>query len=75
MTRKDYILIARALRDAHETGGFTEENDKQVVLDIARVIAGALAADNPNFAHDHFLAVVRGEKALESRPRRGARVT
>ena len=70
MSRKDYILIARALRDAKEIGGFVRKRDREVVLGTAHVIAGALAADNPRFNRDHFLAVVRGEKALTSRPPR-----
>ena len=79
MTRKDYILLAEALRD------------KRQGLDVASVpnperlsamyesfwdtidhICGALYQDNPRFNRDHFLAVVRGEKPLDSRPSRKA---
>jgi len=34
----------------------------------AESIARALAADNSRFNREHFLAVVRGEKAITSRP-------
>ena len=36
----------------------------------ARLIADELAADNPRFDREHFLAVVRGERDLNSRPGR-----
>ena len=62
MTRKDYIRIARALN-------YCVEEHKNVSC-AAECIANELADDNPHFDRKHFLAVVRGEKALESRPPR-----
>lgn len=65
MTRKDYVLLAEALRIVHRRYGV---GTKRVVEETAQEIADALAADNSRFDSDHFLAVVRGEKDLHSRP-------
>ncbi len=79
MTRKDYIVIASALRDAYQK---EEMNNKYVIQgDPTRTNlegletpscckAAALRVDNDRFDRDHFLAVVRGEKGLNSRPSR-----
>ena len=79
MTRKDYIVIASALRDAYQK---EEMNNKYAIqgeptrtnlqaLEAASCcIAAALRVDNDRFDRDHFLAVVRGEKGLNSRPSR-----
>lgn len=67
MTRKDYILIAQALLS--ETPGKNWNPNKAVQHDLdARAIARALKTDNPRFDEDYFLAVVRGEKDLNSKP-------
>lgn len=77
MTRKDYILIANALNFTlhkawgHDaTNGTTGKvgNNAAGVMLAAGQIAHALEADNPRFDRMHFLAVVRGDKALTSRP-------
>ncbi len=66
MTRKDYILIARALRGARIVCTVQEAKDG---VDYAALnMVTELSRDNPRFDRDHFLAVVRGEKALTSRP-------
>ena len=71
MTRKDYILIARALRNTMDDAGKWERpNWRPAVVAVALRLTDELAHDNPRFSRDHFLAVVRGEKALESRPPR-----
>jgi hypothetical protein len=73
MTRKDYILIANALKAALETEvtvhGETSPSAGGVRL-AANRIAFALGTDNKRFSHEHFMAVVRGEKDLNSRPAR-----
>jgi hypothetical protein len=69
MTRKDYILLAKVFRDVKKAVSL----QGNVVVDIDIVlqdIAEALQRDNPRFNREHFLAVVRGEKTLESRPTR-----
>lgn len=72
MTRKDYIAIAEALRDAlNLTSGNCHHRDG--VRDAAEKIANAMQDDNPSFDRAHFLAVVRGERELTSRPPRHAR--
>ena len=74
MTRKDYIAIAEALRYArgHAVGagpvGFPIALD--AVMAAAEYIANAMENDNPRFDRKHFLAVVRGERTLTSKPKR-----
>lgn len=74
MTRKDYILIAGALRQALKTEvevhGESSETAGGVRLAAGR-IADSLAFVNARFNREHFLAVVRGEKELNSHPKRG----
>jgi len=71
MTRKDYILIAEALHKAYVVNsGINLSQKLNGIGEAAGFIADALEADNPAFNHEHFLAVVRGEKDLNSRPAR-----
>jgi len=75
MTQKDYIRIARALlKGRHDALGEEPELDSQAVeftIDtVAFFLADELQNDNPRFDREHFLAVVRGEKALNSKPAR-----
>ena len=74
MTRKDYILIASALRDqyAHSLD-FNTSTNPQAVLEVATGVAFALGQENPKFNREHFLAVVRNEKSLTSRPSKNGR--
>ena len=65
MTRKDYILIAGALRNEYEK---TTKDFRLGVNCAAQRIANVLAADNPRFDREHFLSVVRGERELNSKP-------
>ena len=77
MNRKDCIILASALRDAFQK----EEMNYKYLPDgqapptsvdglhtAACSIAAALSVDNLQFNHNHFLAVVRGGKDLNSRP-------
>lgn len=81
MTRKDYILIAETLRsqwkDAHSKHFCRSEQYSEGMQNGVRAvtyqIADALESDNPRFDREHFLAVVRGEKELNSRPARALR--
>ncbi len=74
MTRKDYILIAEGLRIAYLNAKNEmtkpELNDLNGVCLAANCVANALQRDNARFNREHFLAVVRGEKDLNSRPGR-----
>jgi len=74
MTRKDYILIAEALRVTYHREQIGEEGSKpyasNAVILAACEIADSLQRDNSRFNRKHFLAVVRGEKDLNSRPAR-----
>lgn len=75
MTRKDYIRIARALiyaRMRADARDADRERDWSLagVFFAADYIAGELERDTRGFDREHFLAAVRGEKSLESRPPR-----
>lgn len=72
MTRKDYIRIARALRDEYAAQPSMKSFDwrRDCVESCAAAIAVEFEDDNKSFDRGHFLAVVRGERALESRPPR-----
>jgi hypothetical protein len=73
MTRKDYIIIARALRntytDACESG--QEAIVIEAILKTAFTIASELIEDNPRFNGWHFMDVIRGNKDLNSHPPKG----
>jgi hypothetical protein len=73
MTRKDYISIARALRSTYSSACGTRQSAETLegILRAAYSVASELADDNPRFNGWHFMDVVRGTKALESRPPRG----
>ncbi len=83
MTRKDYILIAGALRASYvrtNPDNFNNQSSKDTalveregVLTAAYQIAVALEGHNRRFNREHFLAVVLGEKDLTSRPSRDGR--
>jgi hypothetical protein len=68
MTRKDYIVLADALRLARSTSA-TDEMVRGVDGAVEFVCV-SLKRDNTRFNKHHFLAVVRGEKDLNSRPSR-----
>lgn len=53
MTRKDYVLIAEALRLARSAG--TGAGHDAGIYDAARVLAETLANDNPRFDSERFL--------------------
>ena len=75
MTRKDYILIAGALRKTLADAKSWYDNGRrpdgcETVKWAAHEIAHQLGRDNPRFNASHFIAVVRGERELTSRPPR-----
>lgn len=76
MTRKDYIVLAEALRVVHHNAKLAaKDSDNQAarlsgILEASSEIADALQRDNSRFNREHFLAVVRGEKDLRSHPKR-----
>lgn len=57
MTRKDYELIARALKEArmHAIRSDAEEGGGFWLRVVASELALALASDNPRFDRDRFL--------------------
>jgi hypothetical protein len=65
MTRKDYILIASALKSARlEAAGKYEYLANSIA---ARKLANALATDNPRFDRDKFLIASGAHSASEAR--------
>ena len=79
MTRKDYLLIAEVLRVQRYRAELeithAEEFDKEFACGCAEgadsaamELCDSLHRDNPRFDRAHFLAVVRGEKELTSKP-------
>jgi hypothetical protein len=72
MTRKDYIILAEALRNAgdiHVSDDF-QRGKKTGVAVAVEFVADALQRDNSRFNREHFLSVVHGEKDLQSHPMR-----
>jgi len=62
MTRKDYLLIAEALRRTHNlidvtaTGNEQVEAERHIAVEVAsRYLADALASDNAAFDRERFL--------------------
>jgi hypothetical protein len=53
MTRKDYALLADAIRDVRVWD--EDELEANVSARVTYAIADALAVDNPRFARDRFL--------------------
>ena len=70
MTHKDYILIARALRQSMLDH---DQTRRDAVLSVAVNISELLKQDNPHFKHYHFLDVVLGKKSLTPHPLRKRR--
>jgi hypothetical protein len=72
MTRKDYIIIARALNSTYRSACESKQSPDvlEAILRTSYGVASELAADNSRFNGQHFMQVVRGCKALDSRPAR-----
>jgi hypothetical protein len=72
MTRKDYITIARALNSTYSSACDSHQSPDvlEAILRTSYSVASELAKDNSRFNGTHFMQVVRGCKALESRPSR-----
>lgn len=74
MTRKDYILIASAVRrarmqsnDNHCTGQITENRVVNESIDlIVEELCGVLHRNNPNFNEDMFAEACHYKRALTS---------
>jgi hypothetical protein len=55
MTRKDYVLIADAIKNSRDNWeGFTPEA-QEAIDGLARSLASKLAGDNPRFNRETFL--------------------
>jgi hypothetical protein len=72
MTRKDYIIIARALNSTNSSACESNQSPDtlEAILRTSYSVASELAKDNARFNGQHFMQVVRGVKPLASRPSR-----
>jgi hypothetical protein len=76
VSRQDYIRLAEALGyglGSLQADGFTRAEAAKAQGHFAAHIAEALASENPRFNREHFLAVVRGERDLNSHPSRNGK--
>ena len=55
MTRKDYELIARELREGMRSHRVSHQAERWTYHEIALRLADALAAENPRFDRDKFI--------------------
>ena len=67
MTRKDYLLIEGVLQDEYRWAP-NPSKELGAIYRVAYMLGDALAKQDKNFDCAHFLAVVRGEKELTSKP-------
>lgn len=59
MSRKDYRLIAEAIRATHER--FPQDSrEADVIESLARTLAASLATDNYRFDRDRFMKAAIG---------------
>ena len=58
MSRKDYVLIATAIKDQYEE--CTTEDERIVLRMLTGKLASRLAADNPLFLRDKFYTAAVG---------------
>jgi len=62
MTKKDYILIANALKPFYQ-GSYSFENYKlsndEMIISMVQAISKALSQDNPKFNPVRFLDMIR----------------
>ena len=72
MTRKDYIILARALNSTYRSACESKQSSDvlEAILRTSYSVASELAQDNSRFNGNHFMQVVRGVKVLNSRPSR-----
>ena len=74
--RRHYIAVAEVLRvHTKRAQNLEQPNDSEArvgalrtMREVSQEFADTFARDNYRFDRDHFLAVVRGEKDLNSRP-------
>ena len=74
MTRKDYILIANVLRVARNNASPATQGDLSLfaIDQLTDDLCAELKRDNARFNREHFVAVVKGLKGLQSHPSRKA---
>lgn len=64
MSRKDYVALAGAIRKEADawppSGSGSVDLVRSVIQNVAEGVADALAADNPNFNRERFMAAALG---------------
>lgn len=73
-SKRHYIVVADVLATEYRQAA-NPSKELGAIYRIAYTLADKFAADNSRFSTEHFLAVVRGEKGLNSRPSRPAEPT
>jgi hypothetical protein len=63
MTKKDYILIAQAIRGMYPRDGLITAEAWAIRLDVAERLAAYLSTDNPRFDRDKFIEACTGRPA------------
>lgn len=60
MTKKDYVLIARALNivACNYAGGYPEANPQKVLEEVSEELSKELERENPLFEKDRFFDAV-----------------
>ena len=73
MTAKDYRAIARGFfgaRAFHSNPDTMDAFARMVIDGAAERVAASIASENPKFNAAHFMAVVRGQRPINSHPKR-----
>lgn len=62
MSRKDYVVFAKVFRGQYDLAiKHSQPQSALTVVALARQVADAFAADNPNFDRERFLVAALGE--------------
>lgn len=72
MTRKDYRMIAAALRANWELIAGVDQVRDAIHVDYCRSVADALAQDNPRFDREQFMKAAGASDAIANLTRRAA---
>lgn len=62
MTRKDYTIIANAIRTARIKARLYDMSRDEALDVIVVYVGNALIADNPAFSRERFIAAATGEE-------------
>jgi hypothetical protein len=66
-SKSHYQLIAKVFHNEYAQSG-TNGTERTLIFVLAEALAQELRHDNPAFNYEHFLAVVKGEAEVDSKP-------